>query len=146
MIISLSSPLRGAMADERCRWCGRTTSGPVPICDARCFSLALWCGWFEPMHLWARRNSKSNGRDAATENEEMSDYRNKGVFFKNTRKQEGSAQPDYRGKLNVEGTEYELAGWIREDKNGGKYLALSVKPVDANNQSHSRTDATDAPF
>ena len=52
----------------------------------------------------------------------MSDYRNKGVFFKNTRKPEGSAQPDYRGKLNVEGTEYELAGWIREAKNGSKFL------------------------
>src|SRR5262249_28234170 len=127
-----------------CRWCRRTTSGPVAICDARCFRMALWCGWFEPARLAKRRNSKSSSRDAAMENETMSDYRNKGVFFKNTRKQEGSAQPDYRGKLNVEGTEYELVGWIREGKNGGKYLGLSVKPVDANSQSHSRTYAGDA--
>jgi hypothetical protein len=32
--------------------------------------------------------------------------------------------PDYRGDLTIEGVKWKLAGWVKTDKNGGKYLSL----------------------
>lgn len=53
------------------------------------------------------------------------DDTNTGVLFKNTKKQTDS-QPDYTGKINVKGEELALAGWIKQNKNGGNRLALKV--------------------
>jgi hypothetical protein len=36
-----------------------------------------------------------------------------GVLFKNSRKQEGSKQPDYRGELMIDGALFEVTGWVR---------------------------------
>jgi hypothetical protein len=55
---------------------------------------------------------------------------NSGVLFKNSRKQEGSKQPDYRGELMIDGTMFEVAGWVREGKRG-KFLALVVQTAGA---------------
>ena len=39
-------------------------------------------------------------------------------LFSNTYKEEGSKQPDYKGKGKLEdGTDIELAGWRKQDKN-----------------------------
>lgn len=54
----------------------------------------------------------------------MSDYNNKGIFFKNNFKEKDS-QPDYKGKLNVEGKDFDLAGWIRDGAKG-KFISLSI--------------------
>lgn len=51
------------------------------------------------------------------------DNTNSGVFFKNEKKSEKA--PDYKGKLNVNGKEFEIAGWVREGKNG-KFISLKV--------------------
>jgi len=62
----------------------------------------------------------------------MSDYVQKpgtGNLFKNSFKQK-DAHPDYKGSINVAGTEYDLAAWLKEGKNG-KYMSLSVKAKDA---------------
>ena len=59
----------------------------------------------------------------------MSDYddTNRGAMFK--RDKEGNEKrPDYSGPLNVDGTDWEVAGWIKESKAGNKYLALQVSP------------------
>ena len=56
------------------------------------------------------------------------DNTNRGVLFKNNRKERDN-QPDYTGKIDVGGTEYELAAWIKEGK-AGKFMSLSVKPKD----------------
>ncbi len=57
----------------------------------------------------------------------MSEQRlNSGVLFKNAKKERDS-QPDYDGKINVEGTEYYLSAWIKEGARG-KFMSLSVKP------------------
>ena len=53
------------------------------------------------------------------------DDTNRGVLFRETDKRNEKA-PDYKGKLNVEGKEYELAGWIRVSKAGNKFLSVSV--------------------
>ena len=53
---------------------------------------------------------------------------NKGNLFKNENKREGKQDSDYSGQLNVEGKIYWLNGWINTDKNGKKYLGVSVRP------------------
>lgn len=59
----------------------------------------------------------------------MSDnYQNKlnsGAIFKNTKKQ-NEKQPDYRGTVNVEGKEFEIALWLKESQKGTKYFSVSV--------------------
>ena len=53
------------------------------------------------------------------------DDTNRGVLFKNDRK-ETERQPDYTGKLDVDGVEKRLAGWIRQSKTGMTFLSISV--------------------
>ena len=57
---------------------------------------------------------------------------NSGAIFKNTKTKE--TQPDYRGKVNVNGKEMEISLWVKESKTGSKYFSASfqepyVKPV-----------------
>jgi len=54
------------------------------------------------------------------------DNTNKGVLFRDTEKAEGTKKPDYTGKLNVNGKDYRLAGWLKESKTGSKFLSLSI--------------------
>ena len=56
------------------------------------------------------------------------DNTNRGVLFKNDKKEEGSTQADYTGSLNVGGTEYFLDAWIKTAKESGKkFMSVSVK-------------------
>lgn len=57
------------------------------------------------------------------------DDTDRGALFKNQRK-ESDRHPDYTGQLNVGGDDYRLSAWIKTDKNGAKYMSLSVKPKD----------------
>ena len=56
----------------------------------------------------------------------MSNYdnTNSGVLFKNDKKGNEKA-PDYKGKVNIEGKEKDIAGWIREGKSG-KFISIKV--------------------
>lgn len=76
------------------------------------------------------------------------DNTNRGVLFKNDRK-ETDKHPDYRGRIDVGGTEYWLDAWIKTPKAGGaKFMSLSVKPKEAKAQQEapSPQPRTDAPF
>lgn len=59
----------------------------------------------------------------------MSNFQNKpgcGALFHNDKKPEGSNQPDYRGNMKLlNGTDIELAIWVKLDKSGKKYLSIS---------------------
>jgi len=55
----------------------------------------------------------------------MSDYTNSGILFKNDYKNDNPKAPDYKGKINFDGEEKELAAWVKKGKNG-KFLSLSV--------------------
>lgn len=60
------------------------------------------------------------------------DNNNTGVLFKNSKKSEDN-QPDYTGKVTINGEEFELAGWIKVGKQGSKiegqnYLSLAIRP------------------
>lgn len=61
----------------------------------------------------------------------MADYdkTNTGVLFKNDKEGGNPKWPDYKGSINIEGTEYWLSAWIKEGKKG-KFMSLSVKPKD----------------
>lgn len=52
------------------------------------------------------------------------DNTNSGVLFKN--QSENEKAPAYKGKINVDGKDYELAAWIREGKSG-KFMSLKVQ-------------------
>lgn len=54
----------------------------------------------------------------------MYDNTNSGVLFKN--ESDNEKAPAYKGKINIDGKEYELAAWIREGKNG-KFMSLKVQ-------------------
>jgi uncharacterized protein (DUF736 family) len=56
----------------------------------------------------------------------MSNYdnTNKGALFTNDQKGNEKA-PNYKGKLNVNGKEYEIAGWVRQGKSGS-FLSLTL--------------------
>ena len=66
------------------------------------------------------------------------DYTNKGIMFPNQYKEKDS-QPDMKGKLNVNGTEYRVAAWYNEtDK--GKNITLRVD--DLSFKSNESNDTT----
>lgn len=54
------------------------------------------------------------------------DNTNRGILFTNNRKQK-SSQPDFTGKLNVNGEDFEISGWNKQGKSGS-FVSLSVKP------------------
>lgn len=82
----------------------------------------------------------------------MSNYdnTNSGVLFKNDKKGNEKA-PDYKGKVNHAGKDLEIAGWIREGKNG-KFISIKLsepmkkeKPFD-NKPKTVFDNETDLPF
>jgi uncharacterized protein (DUF736 family) len=83
----------------------------------------------------------------------MSNYdnTNSGVLFKNDKKGNEKA-PDYKGKVNIEGKEKDIAGWIREGKSG-KFISIKIsepmkKDTVFDNKPKSVFDkpSTDLPF
>ena len=63
------------------------------------------------------------------------DNTNSGLLAKND-KQGNDSRPDYRGSINVDGTEYWLSAWIKTGRDGTKlagqeYMSLSAQPKDA---------------
>lgn len=58
----------------------------------------------------------------------MSDYQpqpNFGNMFKNKYKTADN-QPAYKGDINVNGTVMEIAGWVKQDKNGDKFISVKL--------------------
>jgi hypothetical protein len=54
---------------------------------------------------------------------------NSGSLFKNNRK-EKDTHPDYNGSARIEGHDYWISAWLKEDKNGGKYFSFAFKCKD----------------
>jgi uncharacterized protein (DUF736 family) len=50
----------------------------------------------------------------------------RGVLFR--RRADGN-KPTLSGGVNIDGTEYELAGWEQTSKAGKDYISLTIKPV-----------------
>jgi len=52
-----------------------------------------------------------------------------GALFKNHKKE--GQQPDYQGNCEIEGKEYWISGWVKDSKDGKKYMRLQFKPKDS---------------
>lgn len=58
------------------------------------------------------------------------DNTNRGTLGKNL-KPKSEKSPEYTGKINIEGKDYFLSGWIRtSSKDGSKFFSLTVNPVE----------------
>ncbi len=57
----------------------------------------------------------------------MENKTNTGAIFKNDKKTNPN-QPDYRGKVNVNGKEMEVALWVKQGKNGSFFSASFSEP------------------
>ena len=80
------------------------------------------------------------------------DTTNRGSLFKNDLKDDAKF-PDYKGSINVDGTDYWLSAWIKVSKDGNKFMSLSVKNknADASLQPKKKVkqeefDDSDLPF
>ena len=61
------------------------------------------------------------------------DNTNRGAIFKNDKKTDN--QPDYRGKINVNGVDKEISLWVKESEKAGKFFSVQisepyVKPIE----------------
>tara|TARA_R100000664_G_scaffold9928_2_gene16508 strand:+ start:1095 stop:1355 length:261 start_codon:yes stop_codon:yes gene_type:complete len=86
----------------------------------------------------------------------MNKFKNKngyGSLFVNNYK-EKETQPDYKGNIVLQdGTEKEIAGWKKQDKNGKYFLSLHlsdvyIKKVDNESKVNNETkkESSDLPF
>lgn len=60
----------------------------------------------------------------------MAEYTQKegaGTLFKNRYKEKDS-QPDERGDAMIGGILYEVAAWIKTDRNGNQFRSLNIQP------------------
>lgn len=80
------------------------------------------------------------------------DDTDRGALFKNTQK-ENENQPDYKGNLNVGGTEYWISAWLKTSQDGKKYMSLSVTAKEqrkpgkgAQGKVYQTRDDSDIPF
>jgi len=67
--------------------------------------------------------------------EQEYDNTNRGVLFKNKRKEAGDKKPEYNGSLNVGGVEYFLDAWIKKSQAGETFMSVSVKRKDKQKDS-----------
>ena len=55
----------------------------------------------------------------------MEQKNNTGAIFKHEKTADN--QPDYRGKMTVDGTQWEISLWVRESAAGNKYFSAAIK-------------------
>ena len=80
----------------------------------------------------------------------MAEYNNTNTFTLNKNdKGDNPKRPDYRGKLNVDGIEFILSGWVREGANG-KFISGAVAMVATDERLkpavEGADDLSDVPF
>ena len=66
-------------------------------------------------------------------------FDNSGIIFKADKTKD--TDRDYRGSATIDNREYWVSGWIREAKNGAKFLKFSFKPKDEKAAVKTRSDA-----
>ena len=59
--------------------------------------------------------------------EKKFDSTNRGALFSNAGKTDDK-HADYRGEINVNGTEFWVNGWLKTSKRGTRFISLSIKP------------------
>jgi uncharacterized protein (DUF736 family) len=67
------------------------------------------------------------------------DPTNRGALFVNDKKDQDNF-PDFKGSLNVDGTDYWISAWKKKSKDGQSFLSISVRTKqDAPRQSSQPT-------
>jgi hypothetical protein len=69
---------------------------------------------------------------------------NTGVLFKND-VGDNPKRPAYKGKIDIDGKEYQLAGWLREGKSG-KFISLKIDDKAAAKPASKDDDESEIPF
>ena len=77
------------------------------------------------------------------------DNTNSGAIFRNENKE--GKQPDYRGNINVEGKDFEIALWVKESqKTGKKFFSAKISEPYKKDGKPSKAapadDSDDVPF
>lgn len=58
-----------------------------------------------------------------------------GVLFVNDRKERDN-QPDYTGRLTMNGQDWRIAGWKKTSNSGSTYLSLKISEQESPSQPH----------
>jgi hypothetical protein len=66
---------------------------------------------------------------------------NSGNLFRND-KREKENQPNATGRAKIDGKEYFVSAWTKEDRNGNKFQSLSFKPIEAKQGRAARDDSS----
>ena len=75
----------------------------------------------------------------------MENKPNSGAIFKNDKKTSAN-QPDYRGKVNVNGKEMEIALWVKTSSAGNTYFSASFSEPYVAPQAQPVVSNDDLPF
>ena len=75
------------------------------------------------------------------------DDKNRFVLFKNTDKGGNESRPDYTGNITLEdGKELRLAAWMKESKNGLKFLSGAVSEPMPSQSTQTTNESEEVPF
>jgi uncharacterized protein (DUF736 family) len=72
----------------------------------------------------------------------METKNNTGAIFKNDKKT-AETHPDYKGKVNVNGKDMEVALWLKESKAGTKYFSATFQEPYVKPEARVVTDEQD---
>ena len=78
----------------------------------------------------------------------MSNYEQKegqGSLFRNDKKGNEKA-PDYRGSMKWKNQTLNVVGWVKDAKNGSKFLSLKVEAIDTTEKLQTNEPGNDLPF
>jgi len=75
----------------------------------------------------------------------MENKPNSGAIFKNDKKTSAN-QPDYKGKVNVNGKEMEIALWVKTSSAGNSYFSASFSEPYVAPQTQPVVSNDDLPF
>ena len=73
------------------------------------------------------------------------DNTNTGALFPND-KGDNPKRPDFKGTINVNGTDYNVSGWRQESKGGKKYLSLRLNQKTGVGRQSANNDEDEIPF
>ena len=71
----------------------------------------------------------------------MEQKQNTGAIFKNDKKTSQN-HPDYKGKINVEGKDFDVALWLKESAKGVKYFSVSISEPYVQTTPHVQPERT----